>query len=202
MTMEKVNTLISKSLSRRKPGDLVFISDYAGSGTDVAVRKSLSRLTFDGKIRRLAHGIYYVPKIDPLLGELYPSAEEVARKIADKEKVHILPTGSYALNKLGLSTQVPMNLVYLTDGVPRLLTIGKTKVKFKATTRKKLALKGDISSLVILALDELDFSQLGKADKARLLELLRKEDPKKLKHDLSLASGRVRDYIVKLLKGN
>jgi hypothetical protein len=198
--MEETKHHIEHSLSRRKPGEILFISDFRGIGAETAIRKSLSRLTQKGRLRRLAQGIYYLPKTDPVLGDLLPSAEEVAEKVAEKEKVHIYPTGVYALNRLGLSTQVPTKLVYLTDGVPRLLTIGKMKVRFKPTTPKKLALKGPISRLVILALDELDIRQPDPERDQKLRSLLRQEDPKKLKHDLQLAPGRTHDYIVKLLK--
>jgi hypothetical protein len=198
--MEEVSSNIERSLSRKKAGEIVFISDFRGMGTDTAIRKSLSRLTKKGQLSRLAQGIYYIPKTDPVLGELLPSAEQVAQKVADKEKVHIYPTGVYALNRLGLSTQVPTKLVYLTDGVPRLLTIGKMKVRFKPTTPKKLALKGPISRLVVLALDELDTTQQDPERDRKLRALLLQEDPKKLKHDLQLAPGRTHDYIVKLLK--
>jgi predicted transcriptional regulator of viral defense system len=126
--MEKTHTGIERSLSRKKPADLVFASDFKGNRTEAAIRKSLSRLTGQGVLKRVAHGIYYIPKKDPVLGELYPSAEDVASKIAEKERVYIHPTGFYALNKPGLSTQVPTKLVYITDGVQRLLTIGKMKV--------------------------------------------------------------------------
>jgi hypothetical protein len=197
--MEKVATNIERSLSRRKQGDILFISDFNGMGAQTAIRKSLSRLTKSGKLRRLAQGIYYIPKIDPVLGELLPSAERVAQKVADKEKIRIYPTGVSALNRLGLSPQVPTKLVYLTDGVPRLLTIGKMKVRFKATTPKKMALKGGISRLVILALEELDITQPDRERDKQLRSLLQLEDPKKLKHDLQLAPGRIHDYIVKLL---
>jgi len=198
--MEKVAPHIVSLLTRRKAGDILFISDFRGEGAETAIRKALSRLVKSGKLHRLAQGIYYVPKIDPVLGELLPSAEQVAQKVADKEKVHIYPTGVYALNRLGLSTQVPTKLVYLTDGVPRLLTIGKMKVRFKSTTPKKLALKGPISRLAILALDEIDFRQPDPERDQKLRSLLQQEDPKKLKHDLQLAPGRTHDYIVKLLK--
>ena len=154
----------------------------------MAIRKSLSRMVKAGKLRRLAHGVYYIPKWIQVW-ELSPP-EQVAQKIAEKEKVHIYPTGIYALNQLGLSTQVPTKLVYLTDGVPRLLTIGKMKVRFKATTRK-LALKGPISRLVILALDELETGNMNPEHEARIRELLLKEDPRELKHDLALAPGRI-----------
>ena len=36
----------------------------------------------------------------------------------------------------------------------------------------------------------------------KLLEFLRKEEPRKLKHDLALASAKVNDYIVRLMKKN
>lgn len=198
--MEKTHTHITTSLSKKKSGELVFLSDFKGAGTDAAIRQSLSRLVRTGKIKRIAHGIYYIPKLDPLLGELRPSVEEIAQKIAVKERVRIQPSGAYALNKLGLSTQVPTKLVYLTDGPQRLITVGKMKIRFKATTAKKLSLKGDLSKLIILALDELDLQNIDERRETRIRELLLKEDPKKLKHDLSLAPGRVHDYIVKLLK--
>jgi len=135
-----------------------------------------------------------------MLGELLPSAEQVARKVAEKEKVRIIPTGIDALNRLGLSTQVPTRLVFLTDGTPRLLTIGKAKVRFKATTPKKLALRGKISGLVILALDELDTTKPDPERDEKLQQLLLQEDAADLQHDLRIASGRVHDYIVNLLK--
>ena len=198
MQIQKSN--IKGLLSSKKAGDILFVSDFRGRGTEAAIRKSLSRLVEKGRLRRLAHGIYYLPKIDPELGELHPSAEQVAQKVAQKEKVHIYPTGVYALNRLGLSTQVPTKLVYLTDGVSRLLTIGKMKVRFKATTPKKLALKGPLSRLIILALDELDTDNMSFEHECRIRGLLLQEDPRKLKHDLAMASGRIHDYIVKLLR--
>lgn len=198
--MEKTQTYIRGLLSGKKPGDLVFAADFKGKGTEAAIRKSLSRLVAEGRIKRAAHGIYYLPKIDPLFGELHPPVEEIVQKIADKERVRIQPTGVYALNRLGLSTQVPMKMVYLTDGVQRLLTIGKVKVKFKATTNKKLSMKGELSKLIILALEELDLKKIDTIRETRIRELLLKEDPEKLSHDLALAPGRIHDYIVKLLK--
>lgn len=198
--MSSVYFHINHSISRHKKGELIFATDYRGKGSDAAVRKALSRLVKDGRLKRLAQGIYYVPKIDPLLGELNPSAEEVAKLIAKKEKVRIRPAGAYALNKLGLSTQVPTKLVYITDGVPRQLKIGKMTVKFKATTSKKLSMKGELSGLIIQALEELDLDKIDKQRKIKITELLLKEDPGKLKHDLKLAPGRIHDYIVQLLK--
>jgi hypothetical protein len=119
--------------------------------------------------------------------------------LAKKEKIRIRPAGAFALNKLGLSTQVPTRLVYITDGPPRQLKMGKLEIKFKATSHKKLATTGKISALVIQALEELDLNNIDESRTARIKQLLLTEDPKKLKHDLTLAPARIHDYILKLL---
>lgn len=198
--MSKTQTFINDCLSKAKKGAIVFPTDFRGIGTEGAIKMALSRLVKEEKLRRLAHGIYYVPKLDPILGELHPSAEEVAQKIAAKERIRIQPSGAYALNKLGLSTQVPTKLVYITDGQQRIVTIGKTKIRFKATTKKKLSMKGDISKLIILALEELDLQKIDAERENKIKALLEKENPRNLNHDLGLAPARIHDYIVKLLK--
>ncbi len=198
--MIKAHTHIEQSLSRRKKGELIFPTDFRGLGSEAAIKMALSRLTREGKIKRLAHGIYVLPKVDPLFGPVYPAPEQVAEAIAKKEKVHIKPAGAYALHKLGLTTQVPTKLVYLTDGVSRHIKIGKASIKFKATTPKKLATQGKISSLMIQALEELDVENIDKATEGKIKNLLLKEDPQKLKKDIRLAPARIHDYLIKLLK--
>lgn len=197
--MKGVQNNIKNLLSKKKEGALVFSTDFRGVGTLAAIKKALSRLTQAGAIKRLARGIYYIPKTDPELGELRPGAEEVAMMLAKNEQVRIRPAGGTALNKLGLSTQVPTRLVYITDGPSRRFKIGKMEVKFKATSHKKLATLGEISALVIQALEELNLKHIDANRTARIKGLLIMEDPEKLRHDLQLAPGRVHDYIVKLL---
>ncbi len=198
--MASVQGSIETKLDRIKKGHLIFPSDFRGLGSEAAIKMALSRLAKQGKLDRLAHGIYHIPKEDSELGKLKPSMEEIAKAVARHERVRILPSGVYALNKLGLSTQVPTRLVYITDGPSRMIKLGKGGIRFKATTAKKLALKGPVSSLIVLALDELGIENVSPAMKNRLTALLRKEDPKLLKHDLSLAPAKVHDYILQLLK--
>jgi hypothetical protein len=197
--MENVQSNIETLLSMKKDGNLIFPSDFRGIGTEAAIKKAMSRLVQKGILKRAAHGIYYIPKVDPVLGELHPGAEEVAMMLAKKEKIRIRPAGAYALNKLGLSTQVPTRLVYITDGPSRRLKMGKLEIRFKATSHKKLATIGKVSALVIQALEELDVNHIDDHTTNKIKKLLLTEDPKKLKHDLALAPVRVHDYIVKLL---
>jgi hypothetical protein len=198
--MEKTHTFIESSLSGQKEGELIFLTDFRGSGTEDAIRKTLSRLAHTGQIKRLAHGIYYKPKVDPVLGELRPGADEVVKMLAQKEKIKIRPSGAYALHQLGLTTQVPTKLVYITNGHSRQFKLGKLQIKFKATSPKKLETVGDISSLLIQALEEIGTEKVDPVTEAKILELLLKEQPEKLKYDLSLAPAKVNDYIVRLLK--
>jgi predicted transcriptional regulator of viral defense system len=198
--MEKVHSSIMTSISRKKQGTILFVTDFRGLGTEAAIRKALSRLVSEDKLKRLAHGIYYIPKIDPVLGEIRPAAEDVAKMIARKEGVRIRPAGAYALHRLGLTTQVPTRLVYITDGPPRQFKVGKMQVKFRATSHKKLSTIGKISGLVIQALEELNINNIDQSIETKIRDLLLKEDKGKLRHDLTLASIPIHDYIVKLLK--
>lgn len=60
--MKKTHTYIEDSIAKKKQGDLIFPTDFRGSGTEAAIKKALSRLTQKGSIKRLAHGIYYIPE--------------------------------------------------------------------------------------------------------------------------------------------
>jgi hypothetical protein len=124
--------------------------------------------------------------------------EEIAATLAKKDHVKIMPTGQYALNKIGLSTQVPMKMVYLTNGTKKNISLGKSSIVFQPTTTKKLAMIGTITSLLFLGLEELDLDYLSKSDTNKIINLLKKEDEKKLKHDLKLAPSRISDFVIKI----
>ncbi len=187
LKMLSVEKKIEKSIKSKPMGSLVFPDDYLSYGSSDAIRKALDRLQDKNVLVRAAQGIYVRPKISKLIGPLVPSAEEVAEAIAKRDKIRTIPTGSYALNALGLSTQVPMNIVLLTDGSPREIKVGKRNIKFKKTTPKNLMAKGKISRLVIQALKEIGNGKVNEDDEHKILDLLKKEDEKDLKHDIALA---------------
>lgn len=198
--MESVQSIIMDSLSTTIAGKILFPADFRGKGSQAAIKMALSRAVRSGQVQRLAQGIYFVPVIDPVLGELTPSPEAVAEQLAEREKVRIRPAGAFALHKLGLTTQVPTRLVYLTDGHPRKIKIGKAMVEFKATTPKKMALSGEISGLLILALEGLELDKIDPGTEKRIIHLLQLEKPQLLDQDLQLAPGKIYDYLVRLLK--
>ena len=184
---QSVEKQIEKSIKSKQKGVLIIPDDYMDYGSSDAVRKALDRLENKQIIVRVAQGIYVRPKISKLIGPLVPSAEEVAEAIAKRDRIRTIPTGSYALNALGLSTQVPMNIVLLTDGSPREIKVGKRKIKFKKTTPKNLLAKGKISRLVIQALKEIGNGKVTTEEEIKIIDLLKKEDTKDLLHDIALA---------------
>ncbi len=185
----KKNTsgLILHSLVDTEEGDLLFPGDFLNSGTPEAVNMAFSRLAIEKKLIRLGKGIYLYPKIDPLLGLLYPSLEEIAHKIASKEKVLIRPTGAYALNRLGFSTQVPTKVVFLTNGSPRKIKVGKGSITFKRTTPKKMAAKGELTFLAIQALIELGETNVQSKELDRLAIILKSEEISTIREDAKYA---------------
>jgi hypothetical protein len=186
---------ISKFIKSKPRGLLLFPDDFNKLGTPAAIRKALQRLREKGLIKLVAHGIYVRPKISELIGEVIPTAEEVAQGIAKRDKIKLVPTGTYALNALGLSTQVPMNLVFLTDGAARTIKVGKRTIKLKRTTPKNLLAKGEVSALVIQALREIGKDKPTETEIQKIVALLKKEDKKKLVHDIDLAPVWIKDIM-------
>jgi len=120
------------------------------------IDKALSDLTKEGKIRRIARGLYEYPRYSELLQQdLSPDMDRVAHAYAQKFNWHIQPSGDTALNLLGLSTQVPGRYVYLSNGPNRSYEILGTPLEFKHTALKESGFKYPMSSVIVQALKTL-----------------------------------------------
>ncbi len=128
-----------------KPFSTKPLHSFANRGM---VDQTLSALTKNGKLKRVVPGIYVKPKSHPILGEMTVSTEEVVQAIASHNGELIRPSGADAANRLGLSTQVPVQAVYLTSGRSRKVKIGKQSVCLKETHRKFLELAGQAGEIV------------------------------------------------------
>lgn len=194
--MQSIEEQIERLVLGKPRGTLFFPEDFEHTGSSEAIRKALQRLENKGSIRRVAHGIYVRPKESSYIGEVLPTAEEVAEGIAKRDKIRIVPTGVYALHALGLSTQIPLKLVFLTDGAARTIKVGKRTIKLKRTTPKNLMAKGKISSLVIQALREIGKDKASQTELKQIIKLLKEEDQQLLKHDIKL----VPEWIKQIMK--
>src|SRR5690554_2223385 len=153
---------ILEKINLAKRGSLFFVDDFLSFGNAKAVSKALERLVQTEKLHRVARGIYSRLIEDPILGPIQPSTEAIAEAISRRDKARIIPSGSLALNALGLSTQIPLNVVHYTDGSARKINLGKRNIVFKKTSPKNLATIGSISTLVIQALKRSEERRVGK----------------------------------------
>jgi len=195
--VQSIEKHIKEKISHKNRGALLFPDEFSKIGSSEAIRLALHRLEKEGFIKRVAQGIYVRPKLSKYVAEVIPSAEEIANGIAKRDKIRIVPTGVYALHALGLSTQVPMKLVFLTDGAPREIRLGKRSIKIKKTTPKNLLSKGKISSLVIQALREIGKDKLSGNEEKKIIEILRKENKKDLEHDIQLSPEWIKKIMLK-----
>lgn len=199
--MQNTINQIESIIKGYKRGKIIFLKDFAGLGSPEAVKKSLQRLTNSGFIVRLANGIYWYPRKEK---ELYgikitgkPSLDEIAKAIAKRDKARIVPTGLYALNLLNLSTQVPANTIYLTDGTGRKVTIeGKKSIIFKHTSEvKRLAFKSEHLMLLVSAIREIGPSQVTNEQLEVIKEHFAKISRQEFETDIKL----IPDWILKIL---
>ena len=185
--MPSVEENIINHIDKAKAGTIFYPGDFDKHGSNDAINTALHRLARLNYIRRLAHGIYAKPYKSKNIGEVHPGAEEIARAIAKRDKARLLPSGLTAQNKLGLSTQVPMKFVYYTDGPARTVKLEYTNITFRKASPKKMALRGKISKLVVMALIDIGQENLTDETEKKILNVIQNEKKEDLKHDIKLA---------------
>jgi hypothetical protein len=174
-------------------------TDFRDIASNDAVRQSLSRLTKKDRIRRIMRGLYEYPRYSDLLKLwLSPDLRKVAQALARKYGWRIQPSGAYAANLLGLSTQVPAKTVFLTDGPTKTVQINKQQIFFKKTTTKNMATSGRISGLVIQALSDLGQHYIDDKSINTLKRRLSDTDKKQLLKDIRFAPAWIADVFRKV----
>lgn len=205
MTKKSKNNIDNKVVSRiygHGRGWVFTPNHFKDLGSRDAIASALKRHKQSGLIRQLARGLYDYPQTDPDLGPLEPANEEIAKALAGRDATRLQPSGAYAANLLGLSTQVPTKIVYLTDGRSRTVQIGKRQISLKQTTPRNMATAGKISGLIIQAL-----RYIGKENvDLEMIDILRKkvsaEDHKRLMKDIRYAPAWIADIFHDLVKND
>lgn len=198
--VESIASQIEKRIESKKRGVFIFSSDFVDIATPENVTKVLQRMMKAGKIIRVCQGVYYYPRIDTKygLGVIKPTTTEIALAIAKRDGVDIFPTGSYALHALGLSTQVPANAVFITNGSPRKINIGRKKdILFKhSDNAHNFEYKSKEMQLVVAALKEIGKGLATEEELTIIKEIVDRVPENQFKHDLAIAPN----WIIKLIK--
>ena len=182
-------------------GEVFFVSTFHQFDVEY-VTKLLAQFEKEGLITRIAKGVYVKVK-KTRFGVLYPSAFELVTEIAKRDKAKIFPTGDTAANRLGFSTQVPMNASFLTSGSSRKLKLGNRTMTLTHGSPKKFAYKGKLMPELVQALRSIGEDNITESVEKRVAQLLSATpETETIEHDLLLAPVWVRQIIKRNLKAN
>lgn len=190
---------IKNRIALYEDGDIFFTTDFKDIATLATIRKCLGRQVEAGAIRRVMDGIYEKPKYSKVLGEYIPTdPEKVANALAKKYHWTISPCGDVALNKLGLSTQVPVVWSYVSDGPYREFTWDNIILSFKHKTNREISLMSHVSIMVIEAIKTLGKDNCDENAIAILRSRLSREEKVVLLKDATDAASWIFDIVRKV----
>lgn len=181
LRMNLITSQIENIMSENQ-GKIFSINDFYELGTKNTIKSVLYRLNKEGKVVRLLDGLYTKPKYSKILKEYsYPDINAVAKKIADKFSWTIVPAEDMALNYVGISTQVPNEHIYISDGAYREYLYRNKKIIFKHTTNRNITSYSRELSILIQAIKALGKDKISERDIKRLAFYAKriKEDLKK-----------------------
>jgi hypothetical protein len=181
------NPIADKVLDRLQAanGQIFSVADFLDLGPRPTVDQALSRLARQGKINRVRRGLYELPRIGKLLNRpMTQSPDALARAWARKNGLRIVPSGAYAANLLGLSTQVPAKITYYTNGRTKTIKLGQHTIKLLNRGPKTMDVQGKTSPLVFQALGYFGKEGVTQGMISRLRSLLTTKDKAKLKANL------------------
>ena len=182
--MQSIDDKILNRIYGHGRGCVFTPGDFLDLGSRQTVGVALHRLVKKGTLRSLARGLYDYPRTDPDLGLLSPTTDAIVKALKGRDNILLQPSGAYAANLLGLSEQIPMKIVLLTDGPARRVQLGKQVIILKHTTPKAMATAGKISGLFIQALRHIGQKHVDDTMVARLRNRLSENDKKQLLIDI------------------
>lgn len=156
-------------------------ADFLDLGARSTVYRALAELAHTGTLRRLDRGLYCYPELNARLGTISPPPEIVARAVARATRSQIQLTGAGAANVLGLSKQVPARTVYLTDGPPRTVRIGRQVLELRHAPPEELSGVGTPAGMALQALRYLGAERIDAVVVRRLGSVLQAKDKRLLK---------------------
>lgn len=186
------------SIQQAPAGQVHTAVDFTHIGSRAAVDQALSRLSRQGLIRRIGRGLYDLPRVNPRFNIAVPPAvDQVAAADARRSGSRLLPSGAAAANMLGLSTQVPAKVVYLTDGRSRDLKVGNQQIHLRHISSRNFNVSDQTSALVIQALRHLGRHSVNDRVISILRSRLSSSQRKALQSDVRMAPG----WIANAVKG-
>lgn len=175
---------IRQRIRRYRPGEPFTASSFLHMGSRAAVDQELYRLARQGAIKRVSRGAYVKPEVSASFGEIPVSPAKIAKAMAGARGRKLQVSGAEAANRLGLSTQVPVGAVLLTEGPSRTLQIGGRMLVLKHAGKRAMVGAGTKAGPVVSALYYLGKQLAGESVAHALQEKLSSEEKKAVRHVL------------------
>lgn len=175
MMTKTINKQIISVIYEKGRGWAFSRKDFVRFGEPDSIDQALGRMEKKGVIRRIMRGLYDYPLYSKLLKkQLSPDVDQVAHALARKFGWQIQVSGNAALNLIGLSTQVPTQYLYLSDGPSKVYQLGNTEVRFKKTRFTQLGLKYTHNEILVQAVQALGDRALTQEEQQKLRVYLMK----------------------------
>ncbi|MBO5290794.1 MAG: hypothetical protein J6A43_01360 [Clostridia bacterium] len=187
---------IKKEIQNAKIGTVFVPIDFALITDKKTASVSLSRLEKEKIVLKIMRGIYYKAEYNNFLDEyVAPEADAVAHALSRNYGWTIVPCGDTALNRLGLSTQIPAAWGYVSDGPYKDYTYNQTTIKFKRTTNKEISKLSYKTALVVQALKALGNENINDSVITKLKNTLTEEEKKTMLTEAKAVTSWIFEYI-------
>ncbi len=182
--MFTVQEQILQRIRKQGQGKVFIPKDFLDLGSRDAADQALSRLVKSGDVQRLGRGLYHYPAVTewlktPLVADLDDIADAIGRQTGSQ----VVPSGAVAANRLGLSSQLPSNQLYLTDGRTRQVRIDGMLFEIRHAAPKELPAGSRTSAMVFQALRHIGQDAVDAKAIARLRRALSQEQVRELVKD-------------------
>ena len=192
--MYNIAQSILRRIRGRGHGSVWTSKGFLDIGLRAAVDQALSRLVRRGVLRRLSRGVFDYPKHSPRLGTLSPDANAVVHAVAARDGARVYPSGALVANTLGLTTQVPSQFTYVTDGPARDLHLGSRVIRFQHVSPARIQWSPAVRALAYLGPDGINDTTVG-----QLRRHLSPRDRQRLGRDLRFAPDWMRPVLQQVM---
>ena len=198
----RYQALIEDRIMSYPCGTAFSASDFRDIADANSVSQALFRIEKDGKIRRVMNGVYDKPAYSQLIHEYgVPRVDKVAEALARRFNWNIAPSGDTALNILHVSTQVPNEWEYVSDGPYRDYMIGKVPLKFKHVMPREINGYSAITVMVIQGIRAIGKGKMTQDQADRFSSVITEKDRETLLKESRTASEWIYKEIKRICEG-
>jgi hypothetical protein len=191
--MKTLNEQILEYSAAQAEGRPISARELLHLGSRAAVDQALSRLAREGQLLRSGRGLYVRP-IKNRFGTRAPSPEKVITEMARRRGEIVASPGAAAANALGLTTQVPMQMTYLTSGPSRRVQLGAQTIELKHAPPWQLTNADKPSGEVVRAL-----AWKGPTEAHEALMENKSQLSEETRHELIASRGTLPEWLAKAI---